>query len=412
MESSRWDKFRVLTIALIFSGALNIGLVMALVFSALEDPVIPIPAAKLGTQSRPAEPANKQLLSDMLKLSFSELVVCLTNRDSVEDGYTKRDLALSALTASHFFNLEKALSAAPVQRRAVMLSPEQTIELYPGLTDEHYEALIRYAYQEKWPLTSKGLFLMLQKWPKNGRDPSLCEAFFSTPEFYALQALFQKTGAPQDPQSLLDLSLEASWDVIDCFAKEQATLLDLSIDKRRSLLLTYLGLRCPTAAALLLKSDYQFAKTRLVDGAILLLLDLLREKSVDAERFCLDLLHSPRTDGVWKAAAEKLYAFAGENAPVPLDLETALTRFAPLPPSKEPVPAATVSAQAAKTSAPADRSQKYKAQTSSRLREHTVLDGDTLWKIARLYKVKVDELVQINDLDKDRLLPGMVLRIP
>jgi hypothetical protein len=400
MESSRWDKFRVLTIALIFSGALNIGLVTALVFSAFEDPDAPALSAKLAARTSSVEPANRQFLSDLLKLSFSELIVYLTNRDPVEDGYTKRDLALSVLTSSHHFDLEKALSAAPLQRRAVSLSPDQIIELYPGLADEQFQAIIRYAYQEKWPLTSKGLFLMLQKWPKNGRDPSLCEAFFSTPEFYALQTLFQKTEAPQDPYSLLDLTLEASWDVVEQFAQDQAKALDLSLDKRRSLLLSYLSLRCPAAANLLLKSDYQFAKTRLADGGVLLLLDLLREKTAVGERFCVDLLHSPRSDAVWKAAAEKLYGFAGDPSPVPFDRQVALARFDALPASIEPTPA------------PAVRAKTSVAQDSARFREHTVQDGDTLWKIARQHKVKVDDLIRLNDLEKDRLLPGMVLRIP
>jgi len=400
MESSRWDKFRVLTIALIFSGALNIGLVLALVFSAFEDPDAPALSAKLTARTSPAEPANRQFLCDLLKLSFSELIVYLTNRDPVEDGYTKRDLALSVLTSSHHFHLEKALSAAPIQRRAVSLSPDQMVELYPGLADEQFQAIIRYAYQEKWPLTSKGLFLMLQKWPKNGRDPSLCEAFFSTPEFYAIQTLFQKTEASQDPYSLLDLTLEASWDVVDLFAQDQVKSLDLSLDKRRSLLLSYLSLCCPTAANLLLKSDYQFAKTRLADGGVLLLLDLLHEKTADGERFCVDLLHSPRSDAVWKAAAEKLYGFAGDPSPVPFDRQAALARFAALPSSSEPAPAPSV------------RAQISAAQASARFREHTVQDGDTLWKIARQHKVKVDDLIRLNDLEKDRLLPGMVLRIP
>ncbi len=395
-NSSPWDKFRILTIALIFSGALNIGLAMALVFSALQDDV-PAAAAKLAARPSLAEPANRQLLSDMLQLSFSELIATLTNRDPVEDGYTKRDLALSALTAAHFFNLEKALSTLPRQKRALHLTEEQTVELYPGLTDEEFQAIIRYAYQEKWPLTSKGLFSALQKWPKNGRDQSLCEAFFATPEFYALQALFQKTGAPQDPHLLLDLALDGSWEHLDHFALAQAKELDLSLDKRRSLLLSYLALRSPSAAMLLLKSDFPFAKSRLVDDGVLLLIDLLREKSPEGERFCQEQLQSPRADVVWKAAAEKLYAFAGEAVPLPIDLPAAIARFA---------------AAGAAPLAPPLPAPLQKAVSRSVSREYTVQDGDTLWKIARQHKVTVDELIQSNGMEKDRLVPGMVLRIP
>jgi len=388
MEKSSSDKFRILTIALIFSGALNIGLVMALVFSALGDPELP--TTKLAAEVNTVLPANRQLIQDMLKLSFSELLVTLTNREAVEDGYAKRDLALSVLTSSHFFNLEKALSNASIQKRSVALSKEQMIELYPGLTDEEFQAVIRYAYQEKWPLTSKGLFLTLQKGLKKGRERSLCEAFFVTPEFYALQALFQKTEISQE--LLLDLSLEGSWEILDQFALSQREAIDLSIDKRRAFLLSYLTLRSSTAAALLLKSDFLFAKTRLVDQGVMLLIELLREKSPEGERYCIELLHSPRTDSVWKAAAEKLYAFAGENVPLPFDLQTALTRFAAAP-----------TVPAAKAPGPLK---------TAIVREHTVQDGDTLWKIARQYKVTVEELVQFNDLEKDRLHPGMVIRIP
>ena len=37
---------------------------------------------------------------------------------------------------------------------------------------------------------------------------------------------------------------------------------------------------------------------------------------------------------------------------------------------------------------------------------HIVKDGDTLWKIARIYKVEIDELIQMNNLDNDKILPG------
>jgi LysM repeat protein len=45
-------------------------------------------------------------------------------------------------------------------------------------------------------------------------------------------------------------------------------------------------------------------------------------------------------------------------------------------------------------------------------RQHVVKEGESLWKIARLYKAKVDEIVKLNELEKDKLYPGMTLQIP
>ena len=103
------------------------------------------------------EASNAKIISQMSRLTFRELVSYLTNRTLVEEGYSKRDLAVAALTAYHYFNIEKALSGKPEQIRIQRLSDEQTIELYPSLTEAQFEAIIRFAYQEKWPLTAKGL---------------------------------------------------------------------------------------------------------------------------------------------------------------------------------------------------------------------------------------------------------------
>ncbi len=393
MEDGRWvNKFRILTISLIFSGALNVGLLAAFIFSAFEESRIPVVAAPAkGSADRP-QPANRQLLLAMSKLSFPELVAYLTNKDPVEEGYAKRDLALSSLVASHQFNLERALGFSPVQRRLISLTSDQEIELYPGLNEEQYEAIIRFAYQEKWPLTSKGLFQLLKKWPKNTRDASLAEAFFVTPEFHALQLLFQKTEAAQENALLLDLICEGPLDLAERFASEQAQVLELSVEKRRSLLLSYLGYRSPTAAQLLLQTDFVFAKTRLEDAGIGSLLELLKEKTAESEHFCIDLLRSPRSDAILRAAAERLYAYAGEEIPVPLDLQATAARFAPTQTASSPKLPVSLK--------------------SMPLREHVVKEGDNLWKISRLYKVKVEDLIEANAIEKERLFPGMTLRIP
>jgi murein DD-endopeptidase MepM/ murein hydrolase activator NlpD len=45
--------------------------------------------------------------------------------------------------------------------------------------------------------------------------------------------------------------------------------------------------------------------------------------------------------------------------------------------------------------------------------QHTVRSGDTVWVIARRYRIKVDDLVEANDLGEDgRIRPGQRLAIP
>ena len=133
------------------------------------------------------------MLASYARLSFRELCSYLTNTDLVEEGFTKRDLALAALVSFHDFNLEKAIGAMPAQRRLFKLD-ERTLEIFPGLNDDQFQAIVHYAYLERWPLTSHGLFTALQKNPA-GREAALVQAFAITPEFYALQTLFQKSGA-------------------------------------------------------------------------------------------------------------------------------------------------------------------------------------------------------------------------
>jgi len=362
---------RTLAVALIFSGALNIGLIGAGIFSAVQKREISfeIPQAISRSETEP-ESTNQQILRAMKKLGFRELVSYLTNRDLVEEGYAKRDLALAALVAYHHFHLEKALGVSPEQQRAMEMGGGETVLLFPGLNEEQFEALIRFAYQEKWPLTPEGLFYLVKKCAKP-RDASLEQAFYTTSPFYALQVLFQKTEALLPPVLLLDLVSEGSWDLLNRFAREQEQALDLSVDKRRRLLLSYLALNSPTAAQLLLATDFVFVAKKLEDRGILDLLRLL-SKTPEAERFCAELLRSPRSDAVWRAATE----FVGG---------TPVVAAAPLPPPLPPTPAKKL---------------------------HVVKEGENLWKIAKLYRVPHEQIAKFNGLEKDRIYPGMTLEIP
>lgn len=390
--TQRWiRKFRILTLSLIFSGALNIGLIAAFLAVVWQNKQPSFAFAQKIPQNPLLAASNVHVIQELSHLSFRELCACLTNKDLLEEGYTKRDLALAVLGTYRHINVEKALSGSLHQRRLLSIAPDQTIELYPGLTDEQFKAILQFVYLEKWPLTAEGLFKLVQK-TKEPRDASLDAAFSMTPQFYALQLLFQKTDAPQESSSLIQLASEGSWDLLDRLAREQTQMLDLSIDKRRRLLLSYLSLRSPAAANLLLRTDFDFVLKKLDDQGIVDVLGLVTGDEL--EPFCKALLQSPRSDVVWERSLERLYSCLGEPLPEPFDLREAAARFTnSVPPapivSEEPLPMA-----------------------SSSWTFYTVQEGDTLWKIARLHQVKIDALVKANELEKDRLYPGMALRIP
>jgi len=384
-------KMRVLTFALIASGALNIGVIVKEVVSQFQSSDANPMIRPVMAQKSHFEMTLDSYFSQMEKISFHELVSYLTNRELVEEGYLKRDLALSALVAFHHFHLEKALSGMALQKRDIAFQEGKNISLFPGLVDLHFDAIIRFAYEEKWPLTTEGLFKLLKN---TSREKSLAEAFFVTPEFRALEVLFQKTESEQSKEILLQLISEGSWDLLSQFAKQQGQLLDLSNERRRAVLLNYVSIQSKTAAYMLLKTDFAFASKRFGDEGMLSFLALLADKTEEAERLCVDLLRSPRSDVVWASAAMTLYRYAGEEVPSPIVISEALSRFAK---SQVAVKEEVVPVQ---------------EKVSIQKRQHVVKEGESLWKIARQYSVKVDDIVKINDMEKDKLYPGMILRIP
>ena len=143
--AKRWiRKFRILTISLIFSGALNIALIAACFWMQVGEKVSWSSPHEVSSRQ---EVANLKLLEGYSKKTFRELASFLTNTDFVEEGYRKRDLALSALVAFHYFNLEKALGGPVPQRRSFRLE-DKAVELYPGLTDDQFQALSASPIQE------------------------------------------------------------------------------------------------------------------------------------------------------------------------------------------------------------------------------------------------------------------------
>jgi LysM repeat protein len=460
---------RKLTIALIISGALNIALAGLFFYWIIKErPPTPYyelkPAATQEQQGSLATDKNSaELIEEFKQISFESLLNALTNSQHVENGYTQRDIALASLVAFHHFDLERALAHWPLpsQKRTIIYYRHKDgqkipLNIYPGLTEIHFKEILSFIQTERWPFKNKGLFLMLQK----KQDPSLVDAFCITPEFLSVELLFARGEYAVDKTELLQMLLEGDWNHLSAFAEHQKASQDLSNPHRQRFLLDYIEKNSKTAAHLLLKIEGNSASIRLDDAHVILLLDLLQDKTPEAEQFAINLLTSPRSDAVWQKAAAQLYRYAGEPFPEKYQHHAALKRFityqketaaAPQkidlekpkmspPPLTQPTkpkltapaaisvrpplvptnPKKSVIAESKPIPHPLPNKRPlissipHRLPSSLKAAESTyiVQEGDSLWKIAKRYNLDINKLRSYNQLDNDTLKPGKTLRIP
>lgn len=468
---------RKLTALLIISGTLNIIFIAAAFYWLIKErPPTPYFELKPANQKEQQAPlaidhTDSEIIRYFRRMPLQWLISRLNNTGLVENGYTQRDLALASLVAFHYFDLERAFLGLPPpkEKRLIAYGKFQDgrpaeITVYSGLSDRYFAAAHQFATAERWPLTSRGLFLALQKEDKEEYDPHLLDAFFMTSEFSAVEMLFNRSDIHTEKEELLRVLLEGSWPLLSEFAEQQRSSQDLSQARRQLFLLKYINKDSKAAAQLMLKIDGTFAARKLDDRQVLSLLTLADEKSPQSEQFALTLLTSPRSDAVWQLAARRLYEYAGEVVPEPYNRQTVLARFAPQHSKAAPLPeknttltntkkettriAIAPTMTANKTSPAPPPSQKITSipgpispktaekvsppkslsvpvpakknltalnKSPSMLKKdvyYTVQEGDTLWKIARRFSVDIEVLRAFNQLDSDALHPGKKLRIP
>lgn len=463
-----------MTIALIVSGALNIALLACLFYWTMKDhtptPYFELKPADKHEQQMPLaiDHSNSDVIRCFRKMPMGYLIARLRNTQMVENGYAQRDLALACLTDFYHFDLERALLgyAQPDQKRTIVYGRRRNGEpaeliVYPGLSERQYDAIISFATTERWPLTSRGLFLSLLKQREQPPDPSLRDAFFLTPEFLAVETLFSRSDVPADKSALLNVLLEGDWTVLATFVGQQRASQDLSPARRQRFLLDYIRGNSSAAARLMLKTDESLAVLKLDDSHVIQILQLLDQKTPEAEKFALSLLTSPRSNAVWKEAAARLYAYAGEPMPEKYHHHAALSRFMPahaiIAVNNEPIVPAVPKAPESKnlpqmsSGTPPGSSGPVKGGDSSkkpfapikpptikqpvikpsvvrnapppknlppanrgirRERLYIVQQGDSLWKISRRFDVEIETIKAHNKLDSDFLKPGRPLLIP
>ncbi len=396
-------KGRFLTQALIFSGALNIGLLTSFFYFIVRDKKEAVAFELQPTSNNPKQLTNAETIAHFATMSYAELVDMLGNQDPIEGGYKKRDLALASLAAFHFINLERALHGSPLQKRMLTFQrkdgPEQVdITVYPGITEDQFQGIVQFIKTEKFPFTTKGLFFELKQ-AKMPRESSLLEAFYLTPEFTTLMTLFNRAGVPLPSEYVIEVISQGDWSLIEQFTQEQKLSQDLSPLRLKNLLSTYVRCRSVLAAKILLEWDRDYILKKLDDPDLMVFLDLFSTPTAALDTFLKEIIICPRSDAIWKKAAEKLYAFSDLPCPEPYDHLVTLQTFAPT------LLQDRLAVQEQVIAAPAAVSVKRK-------RTHIVQSGENLWKIARKYKVSIDALKKANHLETDKLRPGNELVIP
>lgn len=456
-------RIRHLSLILIVSGALNIAVLSLLLYWVLrERPPTPYCELKPASSEQQQIPLADQrgcveMIAQLSQLSFPQLVNRLSHAQLVENGYAERDLALACLMAFHYFDIQRALpkNAQPQQKRLLVWKPKGqesaiTLVVYPDLAQEQFDALIQFAKMERWPLTAEGLFLLLKdQKEKNGFDDHLVETFVLTPEFWTVELLFNRSGQRASKQEILAVLLEGNWVILKQFVDQQRQVHDSSDARRQKFLLDYLKAGFPSAAVLLLKTEWDFAVKKLDDQQVLVILQLMPINLPEGMVFAKEMLASPRSTSVWKQASQWLYTQAGEMMPRDWTHHAALVRFVPEKASielvsKPPVISGPIVSSLSLARAKTARATPIKesivpkpasiiVQTSSlpssialnkasgkrdeslapiKPLVYVVKEGDSFWKIAQRFGVKVDEIKKLNDLKSDTLKAGIVLKLP
>lgn len=403
-------RIRKLTFYLMISGGINCFALATLLFYITKDrPPTPYYERKPVEEEAQQPPlamdqSNFQVIQQLRKLPYEKLQALLTQTTLIENGYTQRDMALASMTAFHHFDIKRALGTQwpAIQKRVLVYGNNTQLDklvIYAGLTEDQYKQIIQFATTELWPFTPQGLFQLIQKEPLKP-EPQLAEIFYLTSEFLAVELLFNRSDVQVDKTELLNVLKEGNWALLSKFAQEQKVSQDLSPARRQRFLIEFIKNGSKSAAYLMLKTDGEFAVKKLDDNTIMTMLELLLDRTPASEKFAVLLLKSPRSDSVLRLAGIRLYDYLGEAHPEKWDPQALLVRY--LPNYKPPVKPQKKAATNPVPTVP---------NAIKKERVYVVQEGDSLWKIAKKFKVDIDALKSYNKLKSDFLKPGTTLKI-
>jgi len=341
--SSYSKRVRKLSLALMASGALNIGVLSLLLFWVVKErPPTPYcelkPASKEQQQVPLADHRGcTEVLAQLSGQTFLQLAAALSHPKLIENGFTERDLALACLMAFHHFDIQRALpkNAQPQQPRYLSWKPKDQaapiiLTVFSDLTQAQFDAMIQFIKTERWPFTGEGLFGLLKKQKEERQfDDHLVETFVLTPEFWTVELLFNRSGQKANRKEMLRVLLEGDWALLSRFVDQQRVAHDSSDARRQKFLLDYINAGSPSAAGLLLKAEWDFALKKIDDHQVIAILRLMPNQTAEGTLYAKEMLASPRSTNVWRESSRWLYVQAGETFPNEWTHHAALAKFVP-----------------------------------------------------------------------------------
>ncbi|MCB1116860.1 MAG: hypothetical protein KDK71_10370, partial [Chlamydiia bacterium] len=285
-ERTLQRRSRILIHSLIISGTLNIALMATfMTFVLKERKGVVLPTL---TQERVKEVilTNREVLESFRGMRYEELVRELFDETHVEEGQRRCDLALAFLAAFHHFDIDRAFSGFPMEKRAFQLEGE-TVTLFPGLSKERLEAIRTFARTEVWPLTPKGLFQEIRN--RETFPQSLIDAFKNTNEYFAIYRAFQRLPYAISDDQLLSLVTKTTWDELQAFSDELKTSPTGSPQSFAPFLTPIMENKSSLAAYLLVLLDKEYALRKLSDQQMEILLSLLTDRTPEIDAFLAEV---------------------------------------------------------------------------------------------------------------------------
>lgn len=382
MRQSRW-----LFQTLIFSVTINLAFVAIFFYLIIRDNPLHFSYAPSETIYVETPPVSPAFLGRLHTFSFEHLSNLLLDSRKIDHGYCMRDFALAALATYYDFDVERGLERGKLSKK-IWNFEGKSLLFFPGLEERDFEKLNVFSMQDKWPLTTKGLYKRLQEEGVEHADQELLEFFCSRPEFRVLQTLLARASVPIKTGTVLLLALEIGWEKIDRFFLETQKRADFSDNMRRHFLLEGIRDHAKTAAYLLILTDAEFVRRELKDADIENILALLLTQTKETKEFAIEIQRSWRSDQTKNKASELLSAYS-------CDGEEIAGKFYEKPGLKE--------------LRPVFREQPPAAPPPSL---HIIQPGESLWGIAKKYGIPIEVLMEQNHLQSTLIQPGKTLKIP